>query len=79
MSRAYADHNMVEKDVKESGLDYVLVRSTRLAEGESQPVKTFGNTGKGVGSTVTRASVARFLVDAVEKDTWDKSTPVISN
>ncbi|KAL8826909.1 MAG: hypothetical protein Q9191_003512 [Dirinaria sp. TL-2023a] len=79
MSQAYADHNMVDKEVKESGLDYVLVRPTRLTEGESKPVKTFGNTGKGVGSAVTRASVAAFLVDAVEKDTWDRSTPVISN
>ena len=79
MAQAYTDHNMVDTEVKQSGLDYVLVRPTRLTDGAVKPVKTFGNNGKGVGSAVTRRSVAAFLVDAAEKDTWNGTTPVISN
>ena len=76
---SYEDHNLVDKEVRASGLDYVMVRPTRLTEGEAKPVKTFGNTGKGVGSGISKKSVAVFLVDAVEKNTWDKTAPVISN
>ena len=39
-------------------------------------MRTFGNTGKGIGNlaTVSRKSVAGFLLDACEKRDWDRST-----
>jgi hypothetical protein len=48
------------------------------------PVQFHGDDGKGLGvfagmGGISRASVAACLVDAVEKSTWDRSTPVISN
>ena len=81
MAVAYADHNRVDAEMKASGLNFVIARPTRLTEGNTAPVKTFGNQGVGLSgfSGISRASVARFLVDAVDIDTWDRSTPVISN
>ena len=82
MSHQWEDHAHVDREMKQSGLDYVLVRPVMLKEGEPKPISFFGNQGaKGVGltSSITRKSVSRFLVDAVEKDEWDRSTPVITN
>jgi hypothetical protein len=82
MSYQYDDHNLVDKEIKESGLDYVLVRPTMLDRlAESRPVKEYGNLGKGVGLTskISSKSVALFLLDAVEKSAWDRTTPVITN
>ncbi|KAI4115884.1 MAG: hypothetical protein LQ338_004240 [Usnochroma carphineum] len=82
MSHQWKDHEAVDAEVKQSGLDYVLVRPVMLKEGEPKPIGLHGNVGaKGVGlmSSITRKSVARFLVDAAEKSEWDRSTPVITN
>jgi putative NADH-flavin reductase len=84
LAYSYADHNLVDEIMKKSGLDYVLLRPSRLTMGERAPVQFYGNDGKGAGcfaglGGISRASVAACLVDAVEKNTWDRSTPVISN
>ncbi|KAI9871128.1 MAG: hypothetical protein M1830_003286 [Pleopsidium flavum] len=79
MLYSFEDHNLVDQEMKKSGMDYVLARPTRLTIGEAKPVKSFGNSGQGVGMSISRKSVAVFLVDAVEKSTWDRTTPVISN
>lgn len=81
MAYQFEDHNLVDEEVKVAGVDYVLARPVMLVEGDEKSVKTSGNLGEGVGifSKITRKSVARFLVDAVGSDEWDRSTPVISN
>ena len=81
MSAQFEDHNAVDQEVRISGLDYVLARPARLEEGESMPLKFFGNHGRGIGmmASISRKSVATFLVDAAEKSDWNKSTPVIAN
>ena len=81
MSAQFADHDLVDQEMKASGVDYVLVRPVRLAEGEAAPIKEYGNLGQGVKmmASITRTSVAGFLIDAAEKGDWDRSTPVISN
>lgn len=82
MSHQWEDHAHVDREMKQSGLDYVLVRPVMLKEGEPKPISFFGNKGaKGVGltSSITRKSVSNFLVDAAEKSKWDRSTPVITN
>jgi hypothetical protein len=81
MAIGFKDHEQVDKVVKQSGLRYVLVRPTRFVAGPSQKVHLYGNTGEGIGffTTTTRESVATFMLDAVEKDDWDGTTPVISN
>ncbi|KAK3658499.1 hypothetical protein LTR56_001910 [Elasticomyces elasticus] len=81
MKHSYDDHDLVDKEIKSSGVNYVLPRPPWLTNGRSRPVRIFGNNGHGVGSfaTISRESVADFLLDACEQDTWDKSTPVIAS
>jgi hypothetical protein len=81
---SYADHDLVDEEMKSperKDINYVLVRPTRLTGGEKAPLRFYGDDGVGMGAFqgVSRASVAGFLVDAVEENTWDMSTPVISN
>jgi NAD(P)H-binding len=81
MSAQFQDHDLVDAETKQSEMKWVLVRPAMLKGEVASPVKVIGNTGKG-GSfmpSISRASVAGFLVDAVEKSTWDSSTPVICN
>jgi putative NADH-flavin reductase len=77
----YDDHNLVSKEVKESGVNFVMVRPSRLEEGEAKPVKEWPNAGKNVPmmSSVTRGTVAKFLVDVTESSNWDGTAPVITN
>ena len=81
MKVQFKDHDKVDAETKSSGLPYVLVRPVMLKGEEAAPVKEFGDGGKGAGfmPSISRASVARFLVDAAEKSEWDGKTPVISN
>jgi putative NADH-flavin reductase len=77
----YDDHNLVAKETKDSGENYVFVRPSRLVEGEAKEIKEYSEHGKGVPvmAAITRNSVAKFLVDAAEKSDWDNTAPVITN
>ena len=84
LGHSFADHNHVEEILKKSGLKFVLLKPARLTMAKKAPVQFLGDDGKGLGvfaglGGISRASVAACLVDAVEKSTWDRSTPVISN
>lgn len=81
MSYQYEDHNMVDKEVRASGVTYVMVRPSRLVESDVTTVREWPDNGKGVplmGST-SRKSVACFLVDAAADSRWDNTAPVITN
>ena len=61
---------------------YVLVRPTRLVEGDGEEGReaamVFGGNGTvGVLETISRGAVARFLVDAAERGDWDWKAPII--
>jgi putative NADH-flavin reductase len=77
----YDDHNLVTAETKTSGQNYVFVRPSRLVEGEAKDVQEWPENGRGVPvmGTITRNSVARFLVQAAESDAWDNTAPVITN
>ena len=84
LGHTFADHNNVDEILKKSGLKFVVLRPARLTMAKKAPVRFLGDDGKGLGvfaglGGISRASVAACLVDAVEKSTWDRSTPVISN
>ncbi|KAI9699961.1 MAG: hypothetical protein M1836_002495 [Candelina mexicana] len=81
MRYQFEDHNLVEREVREMGVDYVLVRPCRLSEADKLPVRVWGDMGRGVGAgaSVGRRCVAGFLVDCVEGGEWVGRTPVISN
>lgn len=84
LAHGFADHNRVDEILKKSGLKFVLLRPARLTMAKKAPVRFLGDDGKGLGifaglGGISRASVAACLVDAVEKSTWDLTTPVITN
>jgi NAD(P)H-binding len=82
MTYQFEDHGLVDKEMKGSGMDYVLARPVMLKEGDAKPIIEHGNVGdKRVGllSGITRKSVAKFLLDAAEKSDWNKMTPVLTN
>ncbi|KAK1723218.1 hypothetical protein CaCOL14_001119 [Colletotrichum acutatum] len=90
MKHTLDDHNAVDAlfradsnggDAVGKDVDWVLVRPPMLTEGESLPVKVYDDEGSGVCwmPKITRRSVAGFMVDAVEKDDWNRSAPVITN
>ena len=81
MAVSFEDHEFVDQEIRQTGVDYVLVRPARLTEGEAKPVKMYGDNGDLIGgfAAITKKSVAVFLVDAAEKSEWDHKTPVISN
>ncbi|OBT66192.1 hypothetical protein VE03_05132 [Pseudogymnoascus sp. 23342-1-I1] len=84
----FADHNEVDGILKKSGLDFVILRPARLTMAGKAPVQYLSDdgkdNGKGLGvfaglSGISRASVAGCLVDAVEKNTWNGRTAVLTN
>jgi hypothetical protein len=88
--QAYAEHEAVEGLFKQAeeeassgntstNFRWVAVRSVLMTEGEKKPVATWGENGKGMRNEITRASLGDFLVRAVEEETWDGTTPVVSN
>jgi hypothetical protein len=81
MSIGFKYHEMVGNTVKKSGLSYVLARPIRFVEKPSSPLHFYANKGDDIGvfKTISRASVASFLLDAADKDGWNSIAPVISN
>jgi nucleoside-diphosphate-sugar epimerase len=92
MSVAMADHDKVVEVMKEAakegnGIRWTGVRACMLKGEERNEVKVFeegvGDGWKGLGfmPSVSRASVAKFMVDVVEDESgkWTGRTPVISN
>ncbi|EMR68586.1 putative nad-dependent epimerase dehydratase protein [Eutypa lata UCREL1] len=82
------DHNAVEAETRadfegegEKGPGFVFVRPAMLADGPAAPVKAYPDDGKGAGflPKITRASVANFIVDAVEESEFVGRSPVITN
>ena len=71
---------MRAKGLRSSGLQWTIVKPAMLSDGERKEVKVWGNQGKSIGMmpSVSRASVAGFIVQCVESDTCNGMTPVIS-
>lgn len=68
----YADHERQEKMVKESGLDWVIVRPGRLLDGAAKGNIIKKTTIEALPSSISRADVASFLVEAAIKPDWVK-------
>lgn len=81
MASQFEDHRLVDEKTRPSGLDWVMVRPAMLTEKEATPVKDLGDTGEQCGGgfmpSISRAGVAKFLVEAAESEKWDNRTPVI--
>ena len=80
MKQTVEDHNLVDQVVKQSELPFVLLRPTMLKGDQMTEVKDLGDNGEKVSfwPSISPHMVVSFLVDAVESDTWDGRTPVLS-
>ncbi|KAK4616841.1 hypothetical protein CLAFUW4_09776 [Fulvia fulva] len=82
LAYAYEDHDAVDQEVKElEGVEWTMLRPCMLKEGETKPVREFGEEGKGLGmfAGITRASVAEDLVEAAAEGRWMGEAVVVAN
>lgn len=79
LRKVYDDKNRQEALVRQSGLDWVLVRPSVLNDKASGPVvRAFTDLSGFHGGTIARADAARFALDQVNSDAWLHRSPLIS-
>jgi putative NADH-flavin reductase len=74
----YEDKNLMEPEVKASGLDWTILRPTMLTNGvgTGRYVVTVGR--RPAVSSVTRADVAAAMLKAVEERLWVGEAPAVT-
>jgi uncharacterized protein YbjT (DUF2867 family) len=72
------DKDRMETALRASPLEWVSVRLPAIVEGPERPLRVSVD-GRGLGLSVTAASVARFLLAQVSSDAHLRATPSISN
>jgi uncharacterized protein YbjT (DUF2867 family) len=79
LRKVYADKNRQEAIVRDSGLDWVVVRPSVLNDkpGRDQ-VRALTDLSSFHGGTISRADVANFVLDQVRADTWLHRSPLIT-
>ncbi|KMO44171.1 flavin reductase [Methylobacterium tarhaniae] len=79
LRHVYADKDRQEDIVRQSGLDWVLVRPTVLSNKPGRgAVRALVDLAGFHGGSVAREDVARFVLDQVETDAWIGRTPLIT-
>lgn len=79
LSYAYADHNSVEQAFRASEASWTLVRAMGLSNNETEKALIIGTaTTPKPGMMIRRSTVARFMLDAVEHNSYVRETPVVS-
>lgn len=66
----FEDHERQEQMTRESGLDWVIVRPGRLTDGPARKQYVKKTAIEKVPSSISRADVADFLVEAAESERW---------
>jgi uncharacterized protein YbjT (DUF2867 family) len=66
----FQDHERQEQLVRQSGLDWVIARPTRLTDGPARGRYVKTAAVERVPGSISRADVAAFLVEACEVATW---------
>lgn len=79
LRHVYADKNRQEAIIRDSGLDWVLVRPTVLNDkpgrGSTRALEELSNYH---GGTIARDDVASFVLDQVTSPTWNHRSPLIT-
>ena len=79
LRHVYADKNRQEAIIRQSGLDWTLVRPAVLNDkpGKGAP-RALEDLSQFHGGTIARADVAAFIVDELESGKWLKRSPLIT-
>lgn len=64
--------------LRDSGLDYTVVRGPRLTEGPAKGTLATGYVGQ-INTSLTRADLATFIADVLERDLHVRDAPAVSN
>ena len=80
LRHAFADHERQEAVVRESGLDWTIVRPPHLKEGPrtGRYLHGFPPVRTPIKGWISRADVAEFMLDQLEDDTYVRQTPGVS-
>ena len=79
LRKVYADKNRQEAIVRDSGLDWVLVRPSILNDKPGRAtVRAFTDVSRFHGGTISRDDVARFVLDQLRGDAWLHRSPLIT-
>jgi putative NADH-flavin reductase len=80
LRHAFADHERQEAVVKESDLDWTIVRPPHLKDGPRTGAYRHGfpTTDTGIQGQISRADVADFMLKQLTEDTYLHQTPGLS-
>ena len=80
LRHAFADHKRQEAVVRQSSLDWTLVRPPHMKDGTRTGVYRHGfpTTDKGIKGWISRADVADFMLKQLVDDTYLHQTPGVS-
>ena len=79
LRKVYADKNRQEAIVRESGLDWVIVRPSVLNDKPGRGTfRTLADLGGFRGGTISRDDVASFVLAQVHDDTWLRRSPLVT-
>jgi putative NADH-flavin reductase len=75
----YADMQRVVETVRASDRDWTIVRVPMLTDGAKTGTVRVGYVGKGIGTRITRADLAAFMLEQLQDNTYLRQAPAISN
>jgi uncharacterized protein YbjT (DUF2867 family) len=79
LKKVYADKNRQETIVRDSGLDWILVRPSVLNDKPGRgSVRALANLSGFDGGGISRADVATFVLDQLRSDAWLHRSPLIT-
>jgi putative NADH-flavin reductase len=79
LAQQFADTREMEAVVRDSGLDWTLVRPARLVNGPlTQKYRVSPDYPPVGGRRISRADVAHFIGATLEQDNWLKGTPALA-
>lgn len=79
LRKVYDDKNRQEDIVRDSGLDWVLVRPSVLNDKPRRDsVRALTDLSDFHGGAIARADVANFVLDQVQADTWLHRAPLVT-
>ena len=80
LRKAFADHQAQEEAVRQSDLDWVIVRPGAYTDGPATGVykSGFAPAEKNLALKISRADVARFMLEQLTGTAWLRRTPGLS-
>ena len=79
LKKVYADKNRQEAIIRDSGLDWILVRPTVLNDKPGRgSVRALTDLSGFHGGSIAREDVARFVLDQLHTEAWLHRSPLIT-